>query len=72
MTEEIQVTDKKNADKEMCPFDPEQVKAEDCKYADGCPWHVHESDEKCFCAVGEEPDLMLRKMLAAKVQEAAE
>ena len=55
-------------DKEMCPFDPDQPKAEDCKYADGCPWHVQEGDEKCFCAVGEEPDLMLRKMLAAKVE----
>ena len=71
LTEEIDVTDKK-PEKEMCPFDPDQVKAEDCKHAEGCPWYVKEGDDKCFCAVGEEPDLMLRKMLAAKVEEDAE
>ncbi|MEN8148669.1 MAG: hypothetical protein ABFS86_02530 [Planctomycetota bacterium] len=65
------MTDKK-PEKEMCPFDPEQVKAEDCKYADDCPWHVHEGEGKCFCAVDAEPDLMLGKMLAAQVEEEAD
>jgi len=65
------VTDEKR-EQDMCPFDPEQPKAENCKYADGCPWHVQEGDERCFCAVDAEPDLMLRKMLAAKVELEAE
>jgi hypothetical protein len=54
--------------KEMCPFDPEQPQAENCKYGADCPWHVDEGHDQCFCAVGEEPDLMLKKMLAAKVE----
>ncbi len=56
-------------EKEMCPFDPEQPKAENCKYAEECPWFVDEGHERCFCAVGETPDLMLKKMLAAKVEK---
>ena len=63
------VTDKP----EMCPFDPDQPKADNCKYGDDCPWFVDEGNRnegkrECFCAVGETPDLMLKKMLAAKVE----
>jgi len=68
-TKESHVTDEKKHEQEMCPFDSEQPKAVDCKYGEECPWYVDGGDEKCFCAVGEEPDLMLRKMLAAKVEK---
>jgi hypothetical protein len=64
--EEFEVTEKK---KEMCPFDPEQPRAENCKYGEECPWYVEEGHKDCFCAVGEPPDLMLNKMLAAKVKK---
>jgi hypothetical protein len=59
----------KTHDREMCPFDPTQPKAEDCKWADECPWHVQEGDEKCFCAVGETPELHLNKQLAANLEK---
>jgi hypothetical protein len=37
----------------------------DCPYEGECPWHVREDEEKCFCAVGETPELQMGKMLAA-------
>jgi hypothetical protein len=52
---------------ERCPFDPDVIKAEDCPYEDNCPWHVREDEDNCFCAVGETPDLQMRKMIASNL-----
>ncbi len=52
---------------EKCPFDQDVERAEDCPYEGKCPWHVREDDDKCFCAVGETPELQMRKMIASQL-----
>lgn len=52
---------------EKCPFDPDVTRAVDCPYEGECPWHVRENEEKCFCGVGETPELQMRKMLASNL-----
>jgi hypothetical protein len=60
---------KDEAPKERCPFDPDQAKAQDCKWSDECPWHVDEGYDQCFCAVGETPESHLAKQLAAGLRK---
>ncbi len=51
---------------ERCPFDPEVIRARDCPYTEECPWYVAEDPDdpsRCFCAVGETPEMHLRKQL---------
>ncbi len=50
-----------------CPFDPGRERAVDCPYEKKCPWHVKEDDKRCFCAVGESPELQMRKMIASRL-----
>jgi hypothetical protein len=50
-----------------CPFDPERERAVDCPHEKKCPWHVKEDGKKCFCAVGESPELQMRKMIASRL-----
>ena len=52
---------------EKCPFDSDVTRAVDCPYEKDCPWHVRENEEKCFCSVGETPELQMRKMLASNL-----
>lgn len=54
---------------EKCPFDPNVTKAVDCPHEEDCPWHVREDEEHCFCAVGETPELQMRKMIASNLPE---
>lgn len=54
---------------EKCPFDHDVTKAVDCPYEGDCPWHVREDEEKCFCAVGETPELQMGKMIASQLDQ---
>ena len=62
-------SERPEASPERCPFDANVVRAQDCPYEDECPWHVREDDDNCFCAVGESPELQMRKMIASKLPE---
>jgi hypothetical protein len=52
---------------ETCPFDHDVERAVDCPYEKSCPWHVRESAEKCFCSVGETPEMQMRKQIASRL-----
>ncbi len=52
---------------ETCPFDPDVVRAVDCPYEGSCPWHVREDGKRCFCALGETPEMQMRKQIAARL-----
>ena len=65
-------SDKDNPPADRCPFDHDVTKAQDCPYDEVCPWHVREDEEKCFCAVGETPELQMRKMIASNLPEEEE
>jgi hypothetical protein len=50
-----------------CPFDHGVERAVDCPYEKSCPWHVRENEEKCFCSVGETPEMQMRKQIASRL-----
>lgn len=56
-------------EKELCPFDETQVRAENCRWGRTCPWFVYEGDRHCYCAVGVTPESHLQHMLAARLRE---
>ena len=57
-------------EKEHCPFDPHQIRAENCKWGRTCPWFVYEGNDQCYCAVGVTPEQHMQHMLAARHREA--
>lgn len=54
--------------KELCPFDSTQVRADNCKWGRTCPWFLYEGDHQCYCAVGVSPEQHLRRMLAVNLK----